>query len=426
MKRAMRWTWAVIIGAGLVAAGWSAAWADDGEVYDWPSSDAPVLVANDSGVILIGKNAEPMRAFSWNGNDGDHDQALRLTDMSGDGTPQIVGSGTPSFVLSSSGEPTFSFQDGCRQVVIADIVQGTTRDFVCVESQKISVYTDRGRFAWSIEPGRNIDWCRGGDLTGDTRDDLECKIRGAEQYLRLGSEGSVLASSAETANLEGATESLDSPTPSTEDFWTEAGTYDLDGDGEKNATVVIEDNTLIIRVPGEEGDEELIRQTLRGTPQGAVLKDLDGEGGQELVLLTDSRIYIVTDGGQSVADFGANAGRYSRVPFADLHSVYANGFGEANDDAREAVKGVQDEMAQCYGTRLRQAPYVGSGRLIMQAIVNEDGSVETVQKRHSGVGDDQVEDCAADSLRGVSFPSTEEGQASVNVNVIFTFRDNEG
>lgn len=427
MKKATRGIWAVIIGGGLVAAAASSAWASEGAIYDWPSEDAPVLVENDTGVILIGEDAEPRRAFSWSGNDGDHDQPLRLTDMSGDGTPEIVGSGNPTFVLNASGEPIFSFEDGCRQVVIADVVQGSNRDLICVHRQEVRVYTDRGRFAWSVNAGRNLDWCRAGDLTGDTRDDVECKFQGADQFIRLGSDGSVLEGGAERAGLEDATESLDSPSPSVEDFWSdEEGSLELDGDDGVGATVTIEDNTLIIRRAAGDGDEEVTRQALQGTPKGAVIKDLDGEGTQALVLLTESRIYAVTEGGQTLNDYSADAGSYNRVPYAELNSVYVNGFGEAGEEAREAVKAVQDEIAQCYGSRLRQAPFVGSGRFIMQVIVNEDGSVENVQKRHSGVRDSEIEDCAVEAVRGAGYPGTEEGQGTININVVFTFRDKEG
>ncbi len=421
MKKIQRGILAISVMTVAVVVSATVAWAGDTAVYDWPAEDAPVLVKNDSGVILIGADAKPMRAFSWNANDGDHDQPVRLVDIRGDGTPEIVGSGTPTFALNASGEPMFSFEDGCRQVVVADLIQRTNLDIVCVNSGEARVYTDRGRYAWSVSPGRNLDWCVAGDLTNNTRNDLECSYRGSNQFLRLSYEGEVLVTDAENHNLEGAEENLDEAVASTEEVWSGDEGFDLDGNGEANITIEAVDGRLVVQKRGEE--EALSSADLRGEPQASLIKDLDGEGAREVVLVTDQRIYIVSEGGEKIEDFSANAGQYSRVPHAELASVYVNGFGEAGEEAREAVGDVQDQIAQCYGNRLRSAPFAGSGRQVMQVIVEESGDIQQVQKRHSGVGDSQVEDCAVEALRGVSFPGAEEGQATVNVNVIFTFRD---
>lgn len=411
---------ATALAVSMVVGSISTVWAGETSLYDWPAEDAPVLVKNDSGVVLIGTDKTPLRALSWDANDGDHDQPVRLVDLRDDGSPNIVGSGSPSFVTDASGEPLFSFEDGCRQLVVSDIVQGTNLDVICVNSGQIRVYTDRGRFAWSVSPGRNVDYCLAGDLTGDARNDLECAYRGGNQFLRVSHSGEVLVTGAENQNLEGATEDLDEFPASADEVWT--GERRIDG-GDAKFTVEIEEGTLTIE---REGQEEAVSEIDFGeTPLASVVKDLDGDGAQEVVLASASRIYVISDGGETIEDFSADAGDYRRVPDAELASVYANGFGEADADAREAIEDIQDQLTECYADRLRAAPFAGSGRQVMQVFVGEDGDVQQVQKRQSAVGDDEIEDCAVQVVEAVSYPAAEEGRAMVNITVVFTFRDEE-
>ena len=420
MKTLSRGICTFVVMMGLLCA--SQAMAQEAAIYDWGAEDAPALVANDTGVILIGTDARPLRVATWRANaSGERDKPLRLVDLRGDGSLNIVGSGNPTFALDESGEPLFAFEDGCRQLVVADIIQRTNLDLVCVKNRQVRVYTDRGNFAWSVDPGRNLDWCVAGDLTGNTRNDLECAYRGINQFLRVSYEGEVLTTDAENHNLENARESLNEPSPSPQTVWDGEERFDLDGGGEATASIHIEGGTLQVRQRGAE--EPLSQTSVRGEPLASLVKDLTGEDGQEVVLLTSQRIYVISEGGEQIEEFSANASQYSRVPHAELASVYVNGFGEAGEEARGRVGDIQDDMAQCYGTRLRSAPFAGSGRMVMQVIVDEEGSVQDVQKRHSRVGDSRTENCALEALRGLSFPGAEEGQATVNVNVIFTFRD---
>lgn len=399
--------------------------AQETQVYDWPSDDAPVLVQAEGGLVLIGNDGAPMRAFSWRQNDGERDSAIRLTDMDGNGSPNIVGSGTPSFVLEANGEPTFSFEQGCRQVLIASITGTRGQDLVCVKNDEVRAYTGDGQFAWSLKPGRNLDWCRAGDISGNSRDDVECKYRGrGNQFLRIGADGSVMAQSSEEELLEEARESITLFGAVSESVWTGQESYDLNGNGSASETLHVVDDALEVRTSGAE--EPLFRVETSGEPKAALVKDLDGEGALSIIAVTDNRIYVIKDGGEEVQDFSADARRYNRVPYADLVSVYARGFGENDSEARKGVEAIQDKISQCYGARLRSNAYAGSGRQMLQVSVSEDGSVENVTQTASQVGDRQVESCARQALEGAEYPAAAEGESgSVNVNIVFTFRDEE-
>lgn len=421
MKYAFKAALTAVVTAGFLCAASTA--AAETKVYDWPDEQTPVLIHNDSGILLIGGEKKPLRAFTWSKNSGEYDQPLRLLDLNGDGTPQIIGSGTPTFVTDASGEPIFNFEDGCNQVVTADLVDGSNLDLVCVGRTEVRVHTPRGSRAWSADIGRAIDWCRAGDLTGDTSHDLECEYRGGGQFVRFRGDGEVLTTSAEETGIADYGRDLDFVDPSTDAVFTGEESFDVDGDGSAGETLHAVDGALEIRKRGEE--EPVARIDTAGDVVAAVVKDLDEDGQPEIVAVTDRRLYIISEGGEEVADFSADASDYSRVPHAEFAGLHTNGFGDSDDEVKEAVRAVQDDIAQCYGRRMRTAPFAGSGRFIMQVFVGEDGAVQQVNRRHSGIGDDTIEDCAENAIRGVDFPGAEEGRAMVNVNIMFSFRDEE-
>ena len=420
VHRAM--TVAVLGGGLLLGATAGASEEAEAAIYDWPASDAPVLIENQSGLFLLGKDGKPLRVFSWNQNRGAEDRAVRLTDMDGDGSPNIVGSGTPSFILQANGNPIFGEADGCRQVLVGRMVGRRGQDLACVKRREIRAYTGDGQFAWSVSPARNLDRCRIGDVTGDGRPDLECKYQGRESYLRVSADGAILVEAGESPLLEGG-EGIDLARPVEAGVWTGEERYDLNGDGAAAETLHVTETGLEVRRSGEE--ETLFTIETEGVPRAALVKDLDGDGKPSIVAVTDARIYVASAGGEEVASHSANAGRYRRLPFGDLVSVHARGFGEADGAAREAVSAVQDRISQCYGNRLRAHPFAGSGRQMLQVTVDGEGKVESVTQMASQVGDQQVENCTRQALERGSYPPAAEGSATINVNVVFTFRDEE-
>lgn len=407
---------AAVLGVGSVASAEEGEWA----LYDWPSEAAPVLVATSSGLIFLSEEGEPFRAYSWRRNSGDQDQAVRLIDVDGDGQPNIVGSGRPTFVLQASGEPVFNLEAGCQQVLLGRMTGARGNDVVCVRQREVRAYTGDGQFAWSVEPGRNLEFCRTGDVSGNGRDDVECKYRGRDSYLRVGNDGAILEESGERSLLEDSARTFRYFGAVGEGVWTGEERFDIDGDGQATESLHVEDGSLVIRKSGAE--EPVATIEIGGTLQAAAVKDLDGEGALTVVALSDRGLYVITEGGQEVERYGVDASRYRRVPYADLISVYARGFGESDEDARQAVRDLQDRISQCYGQRLRSNAFAGSGRQMLQVTVDGEGSV-SVQQTASQVGDRQVETCARQALEGGGYPAADEDTATINVNIMFTFRD---
>ena len=411
----------LLISLLFVAAAASSATADDIRIYDWPDEYVPVLIVNETGMLMMNQNAEPVRVFDWDANDGERDRAIRLLDIDADGSPNVIGSGNPTFVTDSAGVPIFSFDGGCDQIVVADIIRESETDLVCVDGSELRVHSHRGSRAWSVDLGRAIDWCHAGDLTGDTNPDIECKFRGAEQYIRFRPDGDIITDSAEQAGVSSPVELDDQFQPVDDAVFTGERTFDLDGDGTAGESIHAEGASIEIHKEGE--DDPIATVETSGDVKVANVVEFTQKDSPRIVAVTtNNRIYVIGDAGESVSDYSGDASEYRRVPHADFDSLHANGF-EDNDAVRELVREVQDDIAQCYGDRLRQAPFAGSGRLNLQLFVGDDGEIQNVNQRHSGVRDNQIEECAKDAVRGINYPAAEGPRGIVTVNLIFSFID---
>ena len=405
----------VVVGISSTAA------AQDVGVYDWPSEDAPMLVTSGQGLLLLNEEAKPFRAFEWDGNEGDHDRPLRLVDLTGDMSPEILGSGTPTFVTDAAGIPQYSFNSGCRQIVVAEMGHGSERDVICVQRNEIEVYSGSGSHAWTIRPGQAIDWCRAGDLTGTTDDDLECRYARGD-YIRLSAGGEVLDNSVQNPGLEGATEGLDEVDPFGEEAWTGEQSFDLSGDGQPDHRLVADGSVLRLEAEGADDDEEAREVEVSGEIAALGVKDFGGDVGVAIVVLTDQELVVIREQGESVESYSARPGDYQRKPHAEYTSLRASGFGEEEERVLEMIEGVRSNIAECYGERMRSAPFAGSGVHNIQVELGDDGSAQLRQRR-SDVDDERIEACANAAIEAINFPAPENAPALVVVNITFSFVD---
>lgn len=424
MKTSWKYLSACLLGAGLLVASGGQAAAQEAGLYDWPDADAPVLVHTSSGVLFVGKDKKPLRAYSWKANTGARHTPVYLVDMNRDGKPDVVGAGTPTFVLKTNSDPAFALAKGCKQVLVADFVADNKLDVLCVSGRDLEVYTHDGQSAWKLTPGKNLDFCRAGDINGDLKADIECKFAGGNQYVRVdGNSGAMTALAAADVEIEDGAVALTLAEPVKDVTLLEGNTkVDLAGSGAKENTVTVDGKTLTIS-SSKQGVLP-VSVDMKDEVLTTLVKDVDGDGTMELVALTKNRVFVISAGGKEVESFSSDAKRYKRYPLADLSSVYANGF-ENDEDARAAIDTNQDKLSQCYKARVQKNPYTGIGRLLIQVNIDGAGKVTGVQQMHSDLGDAQVEKCARDVLQKVKYPQAAGEAATVNVNMTYTYRDRE-
>lgn len=387
-------------------------------IYDWPSEAAPAVVHDGGSLFFLGKDKSVWRVYKWNASSGTNQDAAFFTDINGDSKPDIVGSGKPSFALDHDSNPIW-FDTGCDQLLVGDFALDAKKDFVCLKGRTLEARTWDWQKIWSISIGKSWEWCVAGDINGDLKDDVECKVRGSKRFSRVdGVSGEMLAADADTAEITDPK----SPNIAAADTSILDGkqSFDLDMDGTSEETLVIDGNAVVIRSRSKKA--ALGRLEVGAVPTAALVKDLDGDKKPEVIVVSSKMIAIWSHGDKEAKTFPLSASRYKRKPVADLESVYANGF---DDDAaaKKVVEDLNDKLASCYATQVAKNQFAGVGRTLLEVQVDAGGKVKNVQKHHAELADDKVVTCAQKVLRAGKYPKAAGDAASVNVTLTYTFRD---
>lgn len=402
---------------------------DDGpKVFDWPSQEAPALVQTEEGVVFIGKDRQPYRAYHWDAADGEKTRSSFIIDLDQDGSPDFIGAGDPTFAVKTNSDPLWNIEGGCDQVVVADFYQGDdVWDVMCRNRGEISIYTHDKQEYLSMDLGVSMDWCRAGDINGDLVADLECKYRGRDSYVRIDSEGEIIAEESEETRLSDDAVTYDEPSPvDAKKVLAGEAKFDLDGDGSAEENLLADGKALVFQ--SASAKKALARVELGDEVKSALVKNLDGKDAPEVVAVTDEHIVVLSGKGKKLGEYPVEADDYKRYPVAQLDSVYANGFAD-NGKAQKAVEDAQKELAKCYSRRVRGNLVVGIGQVILKVFVDEKGEVTDVEKVHSAINDKKVESCAEGVLDDLDYPKAKTGEdedsakATVNVRMKFTFAD---
>lgn len=339
-------------------------------VYDLPSKAAPVMVHDGSGVVFLGKDASVYRVFSWNASKkADFD--LLMTDIDGDGKPNVVGAGKPTFVLNHDADPMWYLDKGCDQVIVQDFAADNKQDLMCLNGNDLTIYTHDGQLIWKARMNTRLGACKAADINGDLKADIECQI-GKNKFTRFdGAQGQVLAESTDTSEIEETVYAKTTPVESTE--------------------------------------------------EGTLLKkDLDGDGTEETISVSKKEIVVSGKEGEP-KKFSTNTRKYKRVPVADLKSVMANGF-EDNEAAQKVVTDLNDKLANCYASQVRKNQFAGQGDVLLEVKVGAKSKVEDVSLLHSGLADQGVAKCAIGVLKKGKYPASEAG-GKLNIRMFYTFAD---
>lgn len=326
----------------------------------------------------------------------------------------------PSFVLATSSDPIWALEKGCQQLLVADFVVDKKQDVFCLNGKDMKVYTHDGQFVWELGLGKALDACAASDINGDLKADIECAYKGTKQFTVIEGNGTQAIATATSRQIPETNVTLPEFAAVDGALLTGEQRVDLNGDGKPEERLQSDGKSLVILSGAQ--DVELARIDTKGEVVGALAKDLDGDGTLELVAVTRQHVFVISGAGKNVASHSANAATYKRQPVAQLSGLHANGFAD-NAQARTTVEGLQDSLAQCYAGRVRTNPYAGSGRLLIQLGVDDQGKVARTEVMHNEVNDKTIEKCVRETLQKAKFPAAASGQASVNVNMTFSFRD---
>lgn len=335
-------------------------------VYEWPSKEVPVMISNTSGVLFLGKDKTVYRVYSWSQTKGAEKPGVIVTDIDGDGNPDVVGAGKPTFVLNHDADPVFTLKS-CDQVIVTDIAADNKKDLMCLNGNEIAIYTNDGQLIWKAKTTARYDYCKAADINGDLKADIECKIRGAKKFTRTnGPNGEQLAAATENSEIA---------------------------------------ETKMDLFPGNALPADGFSMD----------RDLDGDSKPEKILIGKD---ILIEG----KSFSLNAKKYKRVPVARLESVYASGF-EADAAAQKVVEDLNDKLSKCYASQIKKNAFAGQGQVLIDLKVDKTGKATAAEITYSGIPDTSVSRCAQSALKSAKYPVPTDVEGKLNVRMFYTFRD---
>ncbi len=387
-------------------------------VYDWADDTAPALVTARGAIVFIHKDGTPFRTYGFSPNAKKGDADVVVADADGDDEPELVATGKPTFSLETTTEPRWFTAKGCKGATLGNFMADGKLALACASGRKIRVYTHDLQFAWELDPGRSVKSCTAGDVNNDGRDDLECTI-GKGRYVHVDGEGKLLSAEVDEPKLEAGSEPFSRVAQPAAGLPSDM--HDFDGDGTAEESLVADDT--LVSIVSKSSPKALVTIDLKAAPESALVKDLDGDGKLEVVVASSKRIAVLRPGDKKAQAFPLSPKKYKRAPVADLSNVYANNF---TDDAaaQKAIEDARPALAKCYASRAKKSGLTGSGQLLMQVFVTDKGKIKQVSKLHSDIPDKKVVACVKKALKKTKPPAAiEGGEGSVNITLVFSFRD---
>ncbi len=379
-----------------------------------------VAAGSDQGLVFIGADLAPFRAFRSDALDGR--EFLWMRDVDDDRNDEYVFAGSPSFVLDGGADPLFGMLDGCDDFFVGNILDDSAEEILCRRGNTISVWYFDGQFLWEYSvTGRRIESCTADDLDSDERLEFGCETSDTWLLIDLGNDDPVQ-------------EVPDNPTEGGSDdpnsrYDAEAAaifggerTFDINGDGDASETLRFSGNTLTI----SDGAGALLGTTSisESALYSATVADLDNDGTNELFVGGVGNVYVVSPSGELRATVVARPQSLDRQSRVTVESANANGLAEADEAAvRGVVEGGLSALQRCYDTRMGRDQFVRVGAMLYELSVDGRGRVSGVSKIHSSVRNAELESCIEGALEDLRFSAASGDNATVTVRLGFDFVD---
>ena len=384
------------------------------KLYATGDEQAPAMIVGDRSVIFVHRDGKPYRVYEVKAS-----TALHVTDIDGDNKPDVLGIGKPTFLLSGDGSPLWFDKKGCSSGALADIVADDKLDIACSTGKELAVRTFDDQFVWGASIGRALKECRAQDTNGDLKADIECSIN-SKRHARFDASGELIDAEISEPMIAPDALAYTPATPIDLAILGDGSSFDLDKDGAKNDLISVEDQLLVIKTKGRPKPMSMVE--FKGALQGVMVQDLNQDGAPEVIALSDEELLVLSPDGSRQERYSLKASSYTRKPVAELQSVYANGF-EDTEAAKKEVTDIQQALAQCYAGQLKKTQLAGSGQMLLEIKVADEGKVSQVNTLHSDVADKKVAECAIKNFKKIAFPKPSGEQGAVNVTIRYTFRD---
>lgn len=408
--------------AAALTATAASAYAEDGTItylHELGTSERPmVLAASDRGVVLIGADHTVFRAFhhEQTAREGVAQPFLWVEDIDGDREDEIVGAGSPSFVIETNGDPQWGVLDGCSQYFIGDFIDDRNIEVFCRGERSMRVWSWDGQpwFEWTGR-GYSIGDCYADDFDSDRKMEVACSLTNGN-HLQFDIE------------YDGP-EERDGEVPevrNTGGISTNRVSQNASGEralqlGDREVTLGFSGGSIQVSADGA---------PIASLPVGssaihsALSADLDNDGQNEIYVGGDDEVYVIAADATLAATVPANPNSMTRDARVELNSATANGLENSDRDAiGEIVGGAMDDVRGCYASRMGADQFTRVGRMLYQLTVDGNGRVSGSRKLHSDLGNEALEGCVEDELEALRFSPATAGSGMVSVTMSFDFVD---
>jgi hypothetical protein len=384
-----------------------------------------VIAVTANGITFLDLQGQNFRAFKSARSvmKGSTPDWFILRDVDSNGSVDVVGVGKPSFVVSSDAEPIYQIAQGCDQFHLADFTADRASDILCRKGAGMEMFTYDGQKLWSYKiQGTTLELCSFGDVNGDSKSDIECKVKGKELYLRLTGSGEELGRAFDGHLLEGEGED-DNPgyADKVANYLKGEEVFDLNGDGTAEEWVKMDGGALVI---GSRSKPAGLARHDTGPIFSVLVEDLNRDGKVELIAGGAGKVFFFDAEGKLKATAKADPRALKRSADARITGLNANGL-EQDDEAsvRPPLEKALSTLTGCYAGNVQRDPFAKVGRTIWSLSINDKGGVSKVDRLHSDLNDKNVEGCLVKALQKVSFPAGKDPGASVTVTLQFGFLD---
>ena len=399
----------------------AAGFAADGHVtylQQVGTSDQPMmLAASDRGVVFVGSDFQVFRGYhhEQTSRDGVAQPFLWVDDIDDDRQDEVVGAGSPSFIIETNGDPLWGVLDGCNQYFVGDFIDDRTWEIFCRGSRTMRVWSWDGQeyFSWSGS-GYSIGDCYADDFDSDRKLEVACDL----------SNGNHLQFDIE---YDGPEEN-DGPVQQA----TQRGvnTSRVAGAASGDRTVTLGGREVTLSFAGGSltlSANESVWTSLPIATTGvysAVTADLDGDGNDELFVGGDDKVFVVGADGQLAHTIEANPNSLTRDARVEIQSALANGLENSDRDVvRASVEAQLDRITRCYSDRMGADQFTRVGRMLYELQVNGNGDVTGSTRRHSDIRNSSLQSCVEGAFRAMDFTPATSGSGTVNVTLTFDFVD---
>jgi hypothetical protein len=417
MKRSA-FSFAVLV-ISLSAAASSAVAADGvvGFLAETGTDERPMLaVGTDRGLVFLAADNTMYRSFSHSRTamDGAEQAWLFYDDVNNDGTPDFVGAGAPSFVVSHEGEPLWGITGGCEQLFVGNFLDDPSQELFCRNGGEVFVWSWDGQMVLEWDGGRrDMGVCFADDYDGDRKLEVQCDVSG----------GGHLAFDLDFSEPEERAEPATSATQSGVDLSAlsaaASGASPIQVGG-NSVTLGFADGAIQFNA----GETLVSIPVNSATIHSALAADLNRDGSSEVYVGGIDEVYVLSDAGQLLATLPVNPDSTTRDARVSIRSATANGLENSDRDAiRATIEGAGASLTGCYSRQMSSDRYTRTGEMIVELAVGGDGSVSDSTKRHSSLRSPALETCIMGELEDIAFSPAIEGSGIVNVTIDFDFAD---